>query len=212
MQNLKRALLLGTDRRTAPYHPIDPLAQRLPDILAPGYSVEQSTRPSDLMTIDEFGLLVLYADLWDQPFAAEHAGAILSFVARGGGIVVVHAGLSVQSRSELAEMIGARFTGHPAQQDLLLSPVAEHPIVNDVEAFTIHDEPYMFETSGLAERLVFLEYALDGRQYAAGWLRDYGLGRVVFLMPGHAADSFEHPTYRRLLRNAAEWATGPRDT
>jgi uncharacterized protein len=208
MQNHRRALLLGTSRREAPFHPIDPLADSLPDILGPDYSVEVSTLPADFMKASEFGLLVLAVDLWDQPFAAEHAGALLSFVAQGGGLVVVHSGISVQSKSELAEMIGARFTGHPDRQDLLLSPVADHPVVEGVDAFAVFDEPYMFQTSGLAEMLVFLEYTLDERLYPAGWLRDYGIGRVVFLMPGHSADVFEHPTYRRLIHNAAEWATG----
>lgn len=36
----------------------------------------------------------------------------------------------------------------------------------------------------------------------------YGLGRVVYLQPGHHAPSLRPPDYRRLVLNGALWAAG----
>lgn len=38
-----------------------------------------------------------------------------------------------------------------------------------------------------------------------GWAREIGSSRLVYLLPGHGPSTMDHPTYRRLLRNAFRW-------
>lgn len=37
------------------------------------------------------------------------------------------------------------------------------------------------------------------------WTRDEGPARVVYLQPGHGPETYAHPQYRRLLRNALRY-------
>ncbi len=43
-------------------------------------------------------------------------------------------------------------------------------------------------------------------QDTAGWLLPTGKGAVFYFMMGHHAEDFENAAYRRLLRNAVEYA------
>jgi hypothetical protein len=42
-------------------------------------------------------------------------------------------------------------------------------------------------------------------QDRAGWLKPSGKGWIVYLMPGHRAQEFQHPTYSRIVVNAILW-------
>jgi type 1 glutamine amidotransferase len=205
MQPIKKVLLAGTTQ--APYHPIESLADRLPAILGDNFDVVTTTCGNDLLELSQFDVCVLYVDLWKQqvPVSPEQAGALLSFVAKGGGLLVVHGGISIQLKSELADLMGARFVEHPPLQNILVSPTLDHPIVAGVDSFMVFEEPFQLEFSPLSEIEIFLEYTMDGVRYPAGWSRRFGLGRVAFTMPGHTAESFEIPSYRTILRNAVDW-------
>jgi type 1 glutamine amidotransferase len=113
----------------------------------------------------------------------------------------------VQCSYELAQMIGARFTGHPSYQRLHDAGTAEgHPLLEGVGDFTMDEEPYLFEFDPFTEKTVFLEFEYEGKRYPAGWEHAYGLGKVVYLQPGHHAPSFQPSDYRRLVLNSARWA------
>ena len=42
-------------------------------------------------------------------------------------------------------------------------------------------------------------------QDRAAWLKPYGKGQVVYLMPGHAASDFENENYSQMILNAITW-------
>jgi type 1 glutamine amidotransferase len=44
-----------------------------------------------------------------------------------------------------------------------------------------------------------------GVRAAAGWVREIGKGRVVYLANGHTRDALENPMYRRVLGNSIAW-------
>ncbi|MBW7461834.1 ThuA domain-containing protein, partial [Paenibacillus sepulcri] len=112
---------------------------------------------------------------------------------------------SLQSSHELGQLVGARFTGHPPYQPLRYHPLAGHPLLEGVDGFSLDEEPYMFEFDSFSKREVFLEYEFEGKRYPAGWEHAYGLGKVVYLQPGHHAPSFKPASYRRLVLNGARW-------
>jgi len=39
----------------------------------------------------------------------------------------------------------------------------------------------------------------------AGWAYEYGQGRVVYLPHGHNLEVNRHPSFQKLLNNAARW-------
>lgn len=77
-----------------------------------------------------------------------------------------------------------------------------------IESFDIMEEPYQFDIDNLIETTLLLEYESEGKKWPAAWAHGYGLGRVVYLSPGHQLASFTVPMYRKLIRRSALWAAG----
>ncbi|MNI49481.1 Trehalose utilization [compost metagenome] len=203
-------LLIGTNI-DAPYHPLGAVEGRLIDILRDTAEVTTAEGTGSLREerLRQVELCISYTDSWNQAPAAEETAGLLQFVAAGGGLLVIHNGISLQASPELAQLIGAKFTGHPEYTKLdfrLADP--DHPLAQGLGDFTMEEEPYRFELDPLAEPAILLTYAHEGQDWPAAWVRHYGLGRVVFLMPGHHLPSFGHEAYGRWIVNAAKWAAG----
>lgn len=205
-----RTLIIGNNT-DAPYHPLEAVGQRLLDILE-GTCEATPVEGTGLLrrkSLDQYELCISYTDRWEQAPAAEESAGLLQFVANGGGLLVIHNGISLQASPELCQLIGAKFTGHPPYTTLPFQLTdSGHPLTQGLEAFTMEEEPYRFELDPLAELTVLLTYAHEERNWPAAWVRNYGLGRVVFLMPGHHLPSFEHEGYGSWIVNAAKWAAG----
>ncbi|WP_151737527.1 ThuA domain-containing protein ['Paenibacillus yunnanensis' Narsing Rao et al. 2020] len=203
-----RTLLIGTYTE-APYHPLGAIEDRLLEILKDTAEVTSAEGTGLLRreTLEPYELCISYTDSWNQAPAAEETAGLLQFVAGGGGLLVIHNGISLQASPELCQLIGAKFTGHPPYTTLPFQLAdSGHPLTEGLEAFTMDEEPYRFELDPLAEITVLLTYEHEGQEWPAAWVRNYGLGRVVFLMPGHHRPSFEREAYGRWIVNAAKWA------
>ncbi|WP_435924678.1 ThuA domain-containing protein [Paenibacillus sp. DYY-L-2] len=203
-----KALLIG-DYKDAPYHPLEAVEEKLLQILESGWQVSTTDQYDSLLRENNsaYRLYISYADRWDRPVSSEQTAGLLSYVAEGGGLLVLHNGISLQARPEMAQMIGARFTGHPAYQELGFHvEMPEHPVTAGIRPFTMEEEPYRFEMAPLSDHEVLLTYHHEGERYPATWARSYGLGRIAYLMPGHHLESFLHPEYAKLIQNAANWA------
>ncbi|RJX38079.1 ThuA domain-containing protein [Paenibacillus pinisoli] len=209
MTTLTKLLLIGDNVRSA-WHPLEPARQQLEEIAADEFELVSTEDYEALTTLDQDGYsaVISYADCFDRKLAPEQIGRLLRFVAGGGGLLVIHNGISLGRTShELAGLIGARFTGHPPYQPLTYHPMqVDHPLLEGVQAFTVDEEPYMFEFDALSPRNLLLEYEFEGSRYPAGWEHRYGLGRLVYLQPGHCAPSFLPDSYRQLIRNSMRWA------
>jgi len=207
MSDIANALLVG-DVADAPWHPLEPARRQL-EALLDGVVRLESTEDYDRfarLDANETPLCISYTDCWNRNLRPEQTAGLLRFVAGGGSLLVIHNGISVQCSYELAQMIGGKFTEHPPYQALTYHPSAEgHPLLDGVEPFALDEEPYMFELDPFTDKTVFLEYAFEGKRYPAGWEHRYGLGRVVYVQPGHHEPSFLPPSYRRLLSNSVRW-------
>lgn len=208
---VKRALLLG-DIEKAPYHPLNAVSGLMQDILAPDYEVT-TTVDYDCMAqepLAEYDLFISYTDCWTEDIQDSWAESLAQYVRGGGSLLVLHTGISLARNDKLLPVIGGKFTEHPPYQSLTVeAAIHEHPIIiEDMEAFTIDDEPYRYDiclSRDQQDRVTLLEYAFEEQVYAAGWAHGFGDGRVVYLMPGHDAGPFRNPVYRKLIRSAAEW-------
>lgn len=212
MTTSSKLLLIGDNVRST-WHPLEPARQQLGAIAADEFELVATENYEALTTLDKdgFAAVISYADCWNRELAPEQIESLLRFVAGGGGLLVIHNGISLgKACHELAGLIGARFTGHPPYQALTYHPMqVNHPLLEGVEAFTVDEEPYLFEFDVQSPRNLFLEYEFEGSRYPAGWEHHYGVGRLVYLQPGHCAPSFLPDSYRQLIRNSMRWAAGP---
>jgi type 1 glutamine amidotransferase len=202
------ALLVGS-REGAEWHPLDGVDSELSAILGGICELEVTTDRDRLAALEEgrFELLIAYDDAWKSALTDAQMAHVIRFVAGGGGILVLHNGISWQKRPEFQALTGAKFTGHPPFTKLAFRLSApEHPLCDDLVAnWSIDEEPYRFAPSADSEATVLYEYEHEGAWHPAAWATDFCRGRVVYLMPGHTVESFRHPEYRLLIRAAATW-------
>ncbi|GIP54456.1 ThuA domain-containing protein [Paenibacillus vini] len=203
-----KALLIG-DYIEAPYHPLGAVEERLREILEAEWQVTATDDYDSLQyeNISAYQLCISYADRWDHPITSSQTAGLISYVAGGGGLLALHNGISLQARPEAAQLLGARFTGHPAYQELdFRVENTTHAMMRDVSPFTLEEEPYRFDIDDFSDHEVLLTYRHEDRDWPAAWVRHFGLGRIAYLMPGHHLDSFMHSGYADLVRNGARWA------
>ena len=123
---------------------------------------------------------------------------------------MVHSGtIGYGEMPGLLGLIGGVFVQHPPQCEVTITPQGEHPIVLNVEPFTVMDEHYFMQTNDLQEHHFLSTTSVHGVQ-SGGWLRDEGDGRVCVLTPGHNVEVWLHPEFQTLLGNALRWCTEPK--
>lgn len=190
------------------YHPLDGPDKEISNILKE-YGEIECTENYNAFTLENlkvYDICISYVDCWNEKLSQEQTAGIISFVAGGGSLLIIHNGIAFHSNYELAELAGAKFVGHPAYTKLEFSNCKSNvPIMNDIPVFEMEEEPYRFEFSNFTKRDVFLKYIHEGKEYDAGWAIKFGLGKVAYLMPGHDKKSFQNPVYRQIILNSAKW-------
>jgi hypothetical protein len=179
--------LLKTSRN-APWHPWETYRDAILSLWPGVREVEASEWDGHFDDV-----VISLADEWDRPVPETAAARLVGGVERGGRLLVLHHGISLQARPELAALIGGKFLGHP-----LAAPLAFTPRGIDAPGWTFTDEPYRFEM--LAPVDPVLEYEDTEGRHLAGWTRAAQKGRVVYVMPGHTPDHWTHPAYRAFLQ------------
>lgn len=185
--------------------------------MAEGMSVETSNNwPSaeqwstaDVIAINSYN--PAWADEKD-PAAIDRRGRdIDAFLARGGGLVVLHYALNsgghaaeFASRVGLAWGAGSRFR-HGAS-DWVLDHA--HPLAAGFDGFQIPDESYWNLTGNLAAAgaRVLATSLEDNAPRPQMWTREVGPGRVFVSIPGHFTWTYDDPLYRILIFRGLMWS------
>ena len=148
-------------------------------------------------------------------WTAEHLKDLETFLARGGGFVVVHMAIWQVSK-ELADVIGlakqekTRFRHGPVTLKLT---APEHPLCLGLpEQISLIDESY-FDFQGDASKVKVLATSdelrtADGNPTAEPmfWTIEHSKGRVYVCIPGHYDWTFDDPFLRVLLLRGMAWA------
>lgn len=209
MTEKRKAIVIG-DYTKVEYHPLKGPDKELTGILS-DFDVA-FTEDYDRFKEENlcgYDLCISFTDRWKAKMTDEQTAGLLAYVCRGGGLLIIHNGISIQTRYELAQLAGGKFTQHPEQKVLNYSPVASgHVITEGAGSFSAKEEPYQFALDNLAETTILLEYESEGKRWPAAWAHSYGSGRVVYLSPGHNIETFLDPTYRRIILRSALWALG----
>ena len=133
----------------------------------------------------------------------DEANAFEHFVANGGGALLLHNGISIQSQDRLLTLAGAKFLGHPQHEVIRFEPSA-HPVTESCKSFSLDEEPYQFEFVPDNKEII-LTYQYKNQKYPAGWCKNSGKGRLIYLCPGHTPEIFDCPQYQQLIRQSMDW-------
>ena len=208
---MKKALLLG-DYTLSTWHPLRGVDTELTRILDE-YQIDiTEDYPSlTLEKLQQYDFVINYFDNWGKRGNADCAGAILAYVALGGSLMTIHNGIIIRNHPELEQMIGGAFINHPTHGMLKYEISQSHPLTKTVIPFEMDEEPYMFKMAELVEPSVLLTFDYKGDKYPAVWLRSYGMGKSIYIAPGHNADSFKDKGMETLIRQSALWCVGELD-
>lgn len=144
-------------------------------------------------------------DTTPERLTIEQIQGLRGWVQQGGGLLAAHSATVIgQSDKELGVLMGGKFLEHPPQFSFTVYPMRDtHPIIDGIEAFTVHDEFYQQELMAPVDIHMM---ALDrGTAYPMVWSRSEGSGRVAHVAMGHSALVWELQQYQRLMLQAINW-------
>jgi putative heme-binding domain-containing protein len=158
-------------------------------------------------------VLVFY--YWNRHWDAEKLRHLDDFLARGGGMVVLHsATIGNPDSAQLAERIGlASDSGRTKylHTPMVLQIVAptNHPITRGLPS-QIHfvDEPYWPLIGDAKNVEVLATTEQDGQAWPMMWTFKKGKGRVFASILGHYTWTFDDPHFRILILRGIGWAAG----
>ena len=210
----------GTGRYADPWHPFPETSARIAAALRDDdwdVTIDDDVDHA-LAHLDGIELLVVNAgDPWRhgdvelEHFADPAADAgLTAAIARGIGIVAVHASLStLRDHPAWREAIGGEWepgrSWHPPIADAHVRVVdADHPVTDGMPGIDVFDERYSDLAVDDGAR-VLAEHDVDGTAHAAVWVREQPTRAVVSSL-GHDARAYDSPELVALIQRAARWA------
>jgi type 1 glutamine amidotransferase len=149
----------------------------------------------------------------DGVLTPSQQGALLSRIRLGLDVVAVHASYySFVAWPEVRELYGATFTTHGSSEvDIEVRQVrGPHPIFRGVpKSFVVKSE--LYQSTPLADDCILLAVAHEvgtAAEYPSVWVRPYGAGRVVTILPAHWPEAYQVPAFQRLIGNSVLFAAG----
>ena len=170
-------------------------------------------------------LVVFYTHL--EYLTDAHYGPMDAFLARGGGMVVLHETLIQRPSGEsLARRIGLAWNQGMSQWGLLPTPVTvdtAHPIFRGLPKELHFADEYYWVLTGDPGKIQVLGTAqagppggtsrphrpdeLDGRAWPVFWVKENvgGAGKVFVSVMGHNYFTYQNPYFRIILLRALAW-------
>ncbi len=148
----------------------------------------------------------------NQPLEGDELhGAILDFVAGGGGLLLVHPSTWYNWPawpSYNRDLVGGGAKSHEAYAEFdVVSQASGDELLEDVPArFAVADELYRAELVGERNRVLAVGRSrTSGQEFPVLWTRTQGKGRIVCLTLGHDGAAHDSEAYRRIYQNAVRW-------
>jgi putative membrane-bound dehydrogenase-like protein len=142
--------------------------------------------------------------------------AFEAFVARGGGLVLLHPATWYnwpEWPAYNATFVGGGSRAHDPLGEFWITALKPgHPVLAGVNReFRIRDEHYQIVLDPAAKVEILMETSVSsqtGKKHAAVWTVAHPKARIVCIAPGHDEAAHKHPDFRKLLGNAVKWAGG----
>ena len=183
------------------------------DLRHDGFSVKYTESLQDLPDQLRSADVLIQASNQTAPDAATRS-AIPQFLARGGGLVAVHAGVWY-NWSDWPDYNRLLIGGGTREHDKLGPFVVtvthpENPVMAGVPAqFSVEDELYhqTIDPAGApVEVLATAHSTITGESYPSVWVVKGQPGRIVGIALGHDERTHQNPTYRKIIENAVRWS------
>jgi len=180
---------------------------------APGVQSSDAWEWPDAAQFQTANVVVFY--FWNHDWNAERLRQLDEFLARGGGVVLLHAAtIANKTPEQLASRVGLAAQPGPTKYlhapfDLKMVATVNHPITMNLPTrIRFLDEPYwpMIGDTNRIEVLATTE--LDGRAWPMMWTFQNGKGRVFASIPGHYTWTLDDPLFRLLILRGIAWAGG----
>lgn len=187
------------------------------------FTVEVTETP-DACTAETFSRYDVLLSNWNtfgdkvtvREWPAPMREALVEFVRKGGGFVVVHAGgASFPDWADYQKIIGGTWgkgTGHgPVHEYTVKFTAPNHPIVRGLAPFQITDElwhrmPIQPGTIILAAAFSALDQKGTGQDEPKVMVTEFGQGRGFNLVLGHDLKAMQSAGFQTLLVRGTEWA------
>jgi type 1 glutamine amidotransferase len=166
------------------------------------------------LSTDNYDVVLFYVNL--ESLAPDQEAGLERFLAAGGGLVALHGSSWSFADSELWDnAIGGRFIDHAeGKYSLKISLVdSMHPITAGLSDFETTDEEYCHALNPNVERNVLGRFDArpEGSLCPDGpnemmWTRELGGGRIFYTSLGHDHDTWQNPSWQRLVVQAIQWA------
>lgn len=210
------ALVLTGDRYHAPGLAREYIAKALLEENIPATFIENVNALSAeaLSTVD---LLIILRDGMNWPdgfnkppfiwMTDAQQQAIWDFVNRGGGFLALHNAQGKYPPGGLYyKLFGGDYNGHPKPYKFAVRVEnPNHPITAGVHDFEVFDEQHTVKYYLDKEHLLLRSISPENLESPAGWWREQGKGRFVYLAPGHTQDALSNPMMQLLIRNSVNW-------
>ena len=148
----------------------------------------------------------------ELPLDGAQKGALLEFVAGGGGYLGAHAASDTfYTWPEYGDLVGAYFQEHPWTQSVrILVEDETHPLTAGLgSGFSLTEEVYVFRSNPRSRARVLLR--LDpasvnaSGDFPLSWCAPYGQGRSFYTALGHFDEVWQDALVQRHLLNAVLW-------
>lgn len=160
----------------------------------------------------ESDVVVFY--LWNHDWSAQRLAEVDAYLARGGGIVLLHAALiSDDDPESLATRWGlaaqprrTRYRHGPTE--LHFADAEREPLVAGFTRLALVDETYWPLIGDRTKVNVLATAVEEGRDWPMLWTYQAGRGRVWASVIGHYSATLDDPLYRILVLRGVAWAAG----
>jgi type 1 glutamine amidotransferase len=167
----------------------------------------------------KYDVLVFY-HMW-QKITDDQAKVFADCIREGKPLVVLHHSIcAFDDWPEYINIIGGKYFHKPTTvkgkeypassyiHDLHFKVIIadrSNPVTEGLDDFEIFDETYKgyYVDDNVIPLLTTTEPSSNS---IIGWTKTYGKSRVVTLQSGHDVPTFENPDFRKLLKQAIEWA------
>ncbi len=152
---------------------------------------------------------------WNRAWDDAKYAQLDAYLARGGGVVVLHSGTIEDNDPEkLAARIG--LAAHPKRSkyihapfDLFLAPAEDQPLTAGLpRKIALIDEPYWPMIGDRSKVDVLATVRMDGADQPVVWTHRPGPGRVWATCLGHYSWTLDDPFFRVLVLRGIAWAAG----
>ncbi len=191
------------------HRPADRAKQLLPVLAADGIDLFYTDSREDLNPAElaRYRAVMLYNN--HTTVTRPQLTALLDFVARGGGLVVLHcASASFQNSEEFIRLVGAAFKSHGTGTFAAVRLAGEHPAVSGVPVVESWDETYVHTKHNPVDRTVLEVRQENGHDEPWTWVRTHGKGRVFYTAWGHDQRTWSKPAFQQLVGRGTRWTAG----